>query len=593
MKRYLITTADERTWKFDRPVLFLGEWCRRYNRRHIWNTMDAVVAEPYGVRPDHRTRDLHRVGTLTRAVNAQLTRVLNAVHQTRHSERYWSIVLGHWLLRAVGVLFNRYHVLEQALAAHEVDGTTVLDTGDFSLANTDSLAFIYSTDNDLWNHVLNSRLIADRGDVPVEPVALRAVAERPASEVAPPSLRDRVLLGTVRALAALSRPFVRDSDAVIVNSYLSTKTEILLQLSLGQVPQLWPWPSFEETPRNAELRTQLVLDETGSTEVHRAILRHLPELMPTCFLEGYTTVRRAAEALPWPKRPKFIFTSNNFDTDEVFKVGTAERVEQGTPYFTGQHGANYGTRAGTEYWPERTTADTFFTWGWQDDGGISVPAFVFKRAKRDARRYAPEGGVLLIEDCLYHACFPWDRYYEFGLYQEAQFRFVERLPPHIHQRLTVRLHGGFRLVPWSDDERWRDRSPETQLDLGTQPVSRLIAKSRVVVHSYDSTGILETLSSNIPTVCFWRQPLDHLTLAARPYYELLRGAGMLFDGPEEAADAVASRWDGCDAWWHGPQVQEARLAFCRRYARPGSRRVRTMRRLLRAACKSHRQRAAR
>jgi hypothetical protein len=24
--RYLITNADERTWKFDRPVIFLGEW---------------------------------------------------------------------------------------------------------------------------------------------------------------------------------------------------------------------------------------------------------------------------------------------------------------------------------------------------------------------------------------------------------------------------------------------------------------------------------------------------------------------------------------------------------------------------------------
>lgn len=34
--RYLITTADERTWKFDRPVLFLGEWCRLYDRRHVW-----------------------------------------------------------------------------------------------------------------------------------------------------------------------------------------------------------------------------------------------------------------------------------------------------------------------------------------------------------------------------------------------------------------------------------------------------------------------------------------------------------------------------------------------------------------------------
>ena len=40
MKKYLITTADEATWKFDEKVVFLGEWCRLYNRKHIWKEMD-------------------------------------------------------------------------------------------------------------------------------------------------------------------------------------------------------------------------------------------------------------------------------------------------------------------------------------------------------------------------------------------------------------------------------------------------------------------------------------------------------------------------------------------------------------------------
>ena len=48
-KKYLITTADETTWIFDQPVIFLGEWCRLYNRKHIWEAMDAVVAKPYGL----------------------------------------------------------------------------------------------------------------------------------------------------------------------------------------------------------------------------------------------------------------------------------------------------------------------------------------------------------------------------------------------------------------------------------------------------------------------------------------------------------------------------------------------------------------
>jgi hypothetical protein len=53
--RYLITTADERTWRFDRPVIFLGEWCRTYERKHVWQGMDAIVAAPYGL--DQASKD--------------------------------------------------------------------------------------------------------------------------------------------------------------------------------------------------------------------------------------------------------------------------------------------------------------------------------------------------------------------------------------------------------------------------------------------------------------------------------------------------------------------------------------------------------
>ena len=46
-KRFLITTPDEATWKFDQPVIFLNEWCRLNNRKHVWNNLDAVVLETY------------------------------------------------------------------------------------------------------------------------------------------------------------------------------------------------------------------------------------------------------------------------------------------------------------------------------------------------------------------------------------------------------------------------------------------------------------------------------------------------------------------------------------------------------------------
>ncbi|MEK9810779.1 MAG: hypothetical protein VW362_10050, partial [Candidatus Nanopelagicales bacterium] len=33
----LVLTALEETWGSDEPLLFLGEWCKRYERRHVWS----------------------------------------------------------------------------------------------------------------------------------------------------------------------------------------------------------------------------------------------------------------------------------------------------------------------------------------------------------------------------------------------------------------------------------------------------------------------------------------------------------------------------------------------------------------------------
>ena len=73
MNRYLITTADERSWKFDRPVLFIGEECRRYDRKHIWSKMDAIVAEPYTtVRLGQKLRDISYVLSIARQLLKEL-----------------------------------------------------------------------------------------------------------------------------------------------------------------------------------------------------------------------------------------------------------------------------------------------------------------------------------------------------------------------------------------------------------------------------------------------------------------------------------------------------------------------------------------
>lgn len=584
MSRFLVTTADERSWKFDRSVLFLGEWCRLYNRKHVWEGMDAVVAEPYGLQSRNLESDLAYIEALSSRLLTELVDALNAFHGTHHTLRYWRIVLGHWLLRYVTVVFNRYFTLEQALENHAVSGTAIFNSADYSLATDDSVSFIWATNDDVWNHVLCGKILDFLGGVEMEMdvASLRGVRGFKQQESPGAARGGGVKRSILNAVNRALPKFSRRRDAFIVNSYFPLKEEIRLQLSLGQCPQLWRSPALQKVAPDPATRRNLNIGAGNSTDFERFVRGQLGATIPTCYVEGYAHLVRQVKTLPWPSDPRFIFTSNRFDFDELFKVWTASKTETGTPYFTGQHGSNYGTHVcyGNSSWPERSSADKFITWGWNDASKNNAPAFMWKLAGRKSRRFDRNGGVLLLGYPVPHRLYPHDNYYEYTLYQEEQFRFVESLPADIQQQLTVRLHTAYKRMTWSDEQRWRDRSPCTRIETGVAPIQKLIAQSRLVVHSCDSTGMIETLALNIPTMCFWPGGLNHLLPGAKPYYQLLRAAGILLDTPEQAAERVSLSWGRVGEWWESPNTQHAREVFCQQYARTDATPVLSMKKLL-------------
>jgi putative transferase (TIGR04331 family) len=579
--RHLITTADERTWKFDRPVLFLGEWCRLYDKRAVWMSMDAIVAEPFGLETGRKSNNIDYVQALSARLLIQLSVALNAFHNTNHTPRYWNILLGHWLQRYVNVCFNRYFTIEKALKSYKITSTTVFDSADCCLATSDTLSFIRASSDDVWNSMLYKRVLQYIGCKNVELDSVRIENKESFKQKQSVVITHRLRIKQlIKALGCYILPSLsKSNDSFIISSYLPSWEEIKLQLALGQCPQLWKSPPLNAVSIVVAMRRKFTISSECHTGFEQFIRDLLPDIIPACYLEGYAELNQQVGFLPWPSKPKFIFTSNNFEVDEIFKAWAGAKAEQGAPYFTGQHGSNFGTVLGSQNWAEQVSADNFFSWGWTNGNIKNIPAFVYTIANQ-AREIKPDGGLLLIETGAPCPHSLHDLYYEYGIYQEQQFLFVEALPEKIHKQLTVRLAAAWRKLSWSDDKRWSDRMPSIHLEAGDAPIQTLIAKSRLVVHSYDSTGILESLASNIPTLCFWNGGLDHLLPNAKPYYELLRGAGILADSPEQAAQLVEQYWDNIDGWWKSEQVQNARRLFCEQYARVEKHPVRTMKRLL-------------
>lgn len=584
--RWLITTADERTWKFDRPVIFLGEWCRIYDRKHIWQDMDAIVALPYGLGQNYKDADHAEARALEERLFSVLCDSLNQYHGMQHGSRFWRIVLGHWLRRYVDVIFNRVRTLDLCLQSYQLNGTSSFSDDYDALVPQDSYSAIWAFNDDRWNNVLYARLLNLLGvtDIPVEVVAGDEFGgfRLPTTMIREP-LKRRILKWGYQQVKILGGFLARENDPFIINSYLPRKEEIMLQLALGKVPQLWTSPHLIVTKKpDRALRQHLTEQIAIKTSDTLLSVMHslLFELLPICYLEGFAELTGKIQQLPWPKNPKLIFTSNNFDTDELFKIWTAHKIGMGVPYYVGQHG-NYGvSRNHLDPSIEEFTSDKFLTWGWRDGLQQHTPAFIFKAASRKAEAYDPNGGLLLMELPMPHRASTWDGWFQYGQYFESQKAFVAELNNLPRNNLTVRLHSSYSKLKWCENERWRDFDVSINLDTGLSSLRKLIEQSRLIIFSYDSTGFLENLSKNIPTLAFWQNDFDHLRASAKPYYQFLVDSGIVHLTPESVAAKVNEVWSDVEGWWTQRAVQEARKQFCERYGRVSHKPVSELKKIL-------------
>ena len=151
---------------------------------------------------------------------------------------------------------------------------------------------------------------------------------------------------------------------------------------------------------NQVLRDNLKKKISGklNEELENIVRLLLFDLLPVCYLEGFISLNEVVKDLPWPKKPKVIFTSNNYSYDEVFKLWTAKKVETGSKYYIGQHGNNLGTRWDLIDCIEEVTPDKFLTWGWREDKDKHLPSFIFKTAGKGKKSYNKRGNLLLIEN---------------------------------------------------------------------------------------------------------------------------------------------------------------------------------------------------
>ena len=486
-------------------------------------------------------------------------------------------MLGHWLKFFIDIIINRHNSLIQVNSKFNITGSAFIDLPASEFIPNNTLDLFNLIKLDAWNSTLDLRVIQSSGDIkfPIKVISDTAFDSKKFNQKSQKGTRNSIS----KYIKIFLNLFMSNSEAFILSSYLPTRQEIKLQLSLGQVPKFWNITEHHYINVEPDLELRDNLTQQLLLEIDNVYTKLLFNIIPICFLEGFTNLNLAVKDARWPKKPKFIFTSNAFLFNETFKLYAALCQERGINYFIGQHGNNYGTSRFSVIKIEESTPNFFLTWGWQNQDKSHLPAYVFKTAgvkiKNDKK-----GDLLLLEYPYEDRLSTWDTDREHQLYFDNLLLFIGLLDEKPFKHLKVRLRYESSTDSFNSKQRLIESFPPIRIEYWEQPIFQQYKNTRLAVFSYDSTGILESLALNIPTIAFWQNGFDHLNETAKSHYQLMVDAGIFHLSPESIAETINTMWEDVDSWWKQDSIQFARKTFCEQYARTSRSPIRDLRKLL-------------
>ncbi|MBN1385103.1 MAG: hypothetical protein JW983_09510 [Elusimicrobia bacterium] len=569
---FLVTTADQRFWKTDKPILFLGEWCKLFSQRGIWENLS------YEILPYHwdDRRKLHQdylyLNKLYEQTLCDLSKCLNQIHCVNHTLRYWRILIGPWLLFFVQILYDRYRSIVKAVESQKVTDTIIGGYEQGQWLPKDSSEFMRWFTDDAYNHYLYSRIIEHLDKIPFSVLKVKG------NSGAYPKHRDynsgfsftfkKVLKYFIRFYEKFTCRYFNRIVFVIADFF--PRDLLRLQFSLGQFPFLFP---VKVTLPNSNIKWDLrnkIICKQPNNEFEQLLNKILREQIPMVYLEGYNRAEQIS-LNAYPAHPKIILTATAHYGVDAFKFWAAYHVDRGVKLAGVQHGGLYGSALWhSQEEHELKVCDRFYTWGWSSKTHNNTKSLPVARLNTLKQSVSPnkKGRILMVLSAmprysyhLYSGCVASSGY---NVYLDEQFKFVENLSDRNKELLLVRLYQ----VDFACDQqkRWSYKFPDVECCTGCQSIDKRFNESRLVICTYNATTFLETFTLNIPTIIFWNPHQWELRPDAQPYYDELRRVGILHDTPESAAKKVNEICEDTISWWQQPEIQTAKNQFCHQFA---------------------------
>ncbi len=569
-KKLLVTTALQNTWGKKNNIIFLGNWCEKYDNFKNLGPENYSVFEYHWDNRQKLKDDYDYLNKFYKKIFPSLKNELNKIHNTSFSDRYWKIVIGPWLITLIQIIFERYSNLKFFFEKNKnYQYETIIlkyDKEKYIPKNFEQFSRLMITDT--WNHFIYSLLIEfENFNFEIE----KNYKEFGDEENYKNYLVEKKLPYKNKLYNNLAYFFdlmLGKKNILISESYLGRFQELSFALKFRSLPRYSINDNLKKSSIG-EIRNKISLEFNVENPFEDFIKKFIFLFLPKSFLEDFTLIDKEVIKMKWPKKPKIIFSSH-FMQKTLQSRYTAFSVEKNkSKLILGQHGGVYGQYLfSTMEDHELEVCDKYLSWGWKLDNPKVIPFGILKNFKE--KKHDPNNEKLLMifrSQVKYtHRINSYTGTNQIKKYFNENLNLCKNLNSDlINKNIILRFHA--RKFGWNEDKMFLNNFPNIRIDLGYNKILELYKKSKLILHTYIGTGYLETLAINIPTIIFANTKECMLKEETLEYLDELKKVNIFHDSYISASEFINRDWDNIHEWWASDIVQNTRKKFCTKYSK--------------------------
>lgn len=557
-EKFLATTALDSFWDKEKEILFLGEWCKLYNYKDIYKTLNYETLDFLWENHDQVDKAWEKYSSLYPIIISKLTNILNNYHVTNQSEQYWDILLSPWLTRYIQIVYDKYMHIKLAQQKYTLYSYT-LSTQNYQYINT-AHSFIRNIENnDEYNLQIYSQIISflniKHYDKDYKPKPLDYNIHMESSPWRKKAKKLSFLI---------HKKHKHSNSIMVVNPYFKFDYWKNLKKLALKTQMRYYFNDFEydiEIPITPDkLGRKSIFSTEERDQFINLLFATLEYNFPTIYLEGYKQFNARVNDLNI-EIPNAIVTANSIHYNEIFKFFIAKNKSK-TKLFYLQHGGGYGIdKVALSEKIERRFADKFFTYGWSDNKNtipISIPQYQFQQKKHN-------DNITLILTTM--SRYPNGFFYNGSSTNLLKLiKSTEKFLLHLNNRDNLTIREYPMEFGWNIKQRLLEKNKDIHFNNDINYYEQ-ITHSKLNIYNHMHTGYLESMSMNIPTIIII--PMDTYSFRdmAQPFIELLIKNNILFTNPIDAATFINTNISTIDKWWFSENIQVAREKFCNQYVK--------------------------